>query len=81
MFAYLVYQLHQVCSVWLNCEMLLSAPMTSLYSLTLMLRDCCSSIVTGVLQFRILQLQLDRLHNYPIVPMPIVPIVRTADGE
>jgi len=21
------------------------------------------------------------LHNYPIVPMPMVPIVRTADGE
>jgi len=26
-------------------------------------------------------LELDRLHNYPIVLMPIVPIVRTADGE
>jgi len=26
-------------------------------------------------------LELDRLHNYPIVPMPMVLIVRTADGE
>jgi len=26
-------------------------------------------------------LELYRLHNYPIAPMPIVPIVRTADGE
>jgi len=26
-------------------------------------------------------IELDRLHNYPIVPMLIVPIVLTADGE
>jgi len=36
---------------------------------------------TAVLQHFAFQAELDRLDNYPIFPMPIVQIVRTADGE
>jgi len=35
----------------------------------------------GTLAFCVSGLELDWLHNYPTVPMPMVPIVRTADGE
>jgi len=56
-------------------------PVTDLKANTTQKATSVQGLLHCLVTFEYLKLELDRLHNYPIVPMPIVPIVRTADGE